>query len=398
MAAAEVFGALVGGQLDRILELARRHLEMDVVFLTEFTGGKQVFRALRGDADSFGFAVGAGADLDLAFCPRMVRGEIPRAISDVTREPGVSDLAPVIAAARLGSYIGVPIQLSDGTTYGSFCCASHDAHDVGDRDVNFLVMLAGVLADGVETQLGHERETAQIQGLLDAGDLAIALQPIFDVHTGRCLGVEALSRFPAGYGDTSSVFDMAYDVGLGAPLERLALTRAISLVPELPPQQYLSVNLTPQVAYDLEAMSPASNGLLPSLVLEITEHAAIESYAELRGSLQDARSQGLRLAIDDAGAGYASLKHVVELAPDIIKIDRSLVDGVAVDRARRSVVSAFVLLALDLGATVVAEGVECRADLRAVEDLGVDAAQGYLLARPSTDRRHLRGVGRNPTQ
>ena len=130
--------------------------------------------------------------------------------------------------------------------------------------------------------------------------------------------------------------------------------------------------------------------MLTNLVLEITEHAAVESYSELRSSLQAVREQGLRLAIDDAGAGYASLKHVVELAPDIIKIDRSLVDGVSADRARRSVVSAFVLLALDLGATVVAEGVECRADvLQAVEDLGVDAAQGYLLARPSTSRLQL---------
>jgi len=97
----------------------------------------------------------------------------------------------------------------------------------------------------------------------------------------------------------------------------------------------------------------------------------------------------LRLAIDDAGAGYASLKHVVELQPDIIKIDRSLIDGCAADRARRSAIGAFVLLALDSGAMVIAEGVELPADLEAIRDLGVDAAQGYLLARPTADRRKL---------
>jgi len=109
----------------------------------------------------------------------------------------------------------------------------------------------------------------------------------------------------------------------------------------------------------------------------------------LRDALRPIRDQGLRLAIDDAGAGYASLKHVIELEPDIIKVDRSIIDGLASDRARRSVVSAFVLLALEMGATVIAEGIETPADLEAVRDLGVDAAQGYLFARPTTDRSAL---------
>ncbi|MCW2549359.1 MAG: hypothetical protein JWN96_3819, partial [Mycobacterium sp.] len=131
--------------------------------------------------------------------------------------------------------------------------------------------------------------------------------------------------------------------------------------------------------------------MLPQLVLEITEHAAVDSYAELREALRPMRDNGLRLAIDDAGAGYASLKHVVELEPDIIKVDRSLIDGLAADRARRSVVSAFVLLALDMGAAVIAEGIETTEDLEAVRDLGVDAAQGYLFARPTTDRNAMAG-------
>jgi EAL domain-containing protein (putative c-di-GMP-specific phosphodiesterase class I) len=362
---------------------------MDVVYLAEFQGTRQVFRAIQGDSQSFGLRLGEGPDLESAYCPRMVRGAIPNAIPDTANEPGICDLTAVTEGAGVGAYVGVPIELSDGTTYGSFCCLSHDPHDLGDRDVNFMLMLAELVASDVEGQRERDQETVRITDLIAAEELDIALQPIFDVHTYRCLGVEALSRFPSAYGDTGDVFESAYNVGLGLPLERLALTRAISLLPDMPPHQYLSVNLTPRVAYELNDVGATSPDMLTSLVLEITEHAAVESYSELRSSLQTAREQGLRLAIDDAGAGYASLKHVVELAPDIIKIDRSLVDGVSADRARRSVVSAFVLLALDLGATVVAEGVERRADLQAVEDLGVDAAQGYLLARPSTSRLQL---------
>jgi EAL domain-containing protein (putative c-di-GMP-specific phosphodiesterase class I) len=185
------------------------------------------------------------------------------------------------------------------------------------------------------------------------------------------------------------VFESAAAVGLSLPLERLALGSAISALELMAPHQFLAVNLTPQVAFELAATGETRPEMLSRLVLEITEHAAIPSYSDLRRALRPSRERGLRLAIDDAGAGYASLKHVVELEPDIIKIDRSIVEGVARDRARRSAVSAFVLLALDIGAYVIAEGVEKEEDLEAIRDLGVDAAQGYLLARPTKDRKAL---------
>jgi EAL domain-containing protein (putative c-di-GMP-specific phosphodiesterase class I) len=123
---------------------------------------------------------------------------------------------------------------------------------------------------------------------------------------------------------------------------------------------------------------------LENLVVEMTEHDVVHKYAALRDELDPLRERGFRIAIDDAGAGYASLRHIVELRPDFIKIDRSLVNGIANDHARRVAVSAFVLLALDLGATVIGEGVERPCDLDVLADLGVHAAQGYLLGRPST--------------
>ena len=123
---------------------------------------------------------------------------------------------------------------------------------------------------------------------------------------------------------------------------------------------------------------------LSKLVVEVTEQSVVRCYEELRDVVAPLRAQGLRMAVDDAGAGYASLHHIVELQPDFIKVDRSLVHGVADDHARRVAVCAFVLLSLDLGATVVAEGVERSRDLSTLRDLGVHGAQGYLLGRPST--------------
>jgi EAL domain-containing protein (putative c-di-GMP-specific phosphodiesterase class I) len=379
------FDRRIGGQLNRILELADQHLDMDLAFVAESFGAEQVYRTVHGDARSFAITLDARCT---AYCGLMLDGQIPHAIPDTAVDHGVQSLDMTING-RIGAYIGVPIVLSDGTLYGSLGCFSHEAHELGARDIHFMRMLADLA--GPELELGRERAQmhSRIQTLIDTASLEVALQPVFDIHDGRCLGVEALARFPEAYGNTETVFQSAHSVGLGAPLERLALTHAVTVLPGLSEEQFLAVNLTPQVALELARTIDHRPDLMSHLVLEITEHAAVDGYAQLREALRPLRRHGLRLAIDDAGAGYASLKHVIELEPDIIKVDRSLIDGLAVDRARRSVVSAFVLLALDLGAFVIAEGIERPDDLEAVRDLGVDAAQGYLFARPTTDRSAL---------
>jgi EAL domain-containing protein (putative c-di-GMP-specific phosphodiesterase class I) len=378
----------VGGQVSRIMNLARHQLEMDVVAISEFAAERQVFRALLGDAESFGMRSGEGPLLGEAYCRRMSRGLLPNDISDTSAEPRAAAL-PFTAAAGIGAYVGVPVFLSDGSLFGSFACFHREPHDLGERDVRFMRMLGELITTEIEVMREHDEARVRIARLIDSATLDIALQPVFDVHDGRFLGAEALARFPAAFGSTESVFESAAAVGLSVPLERLALGCAITTLESLQPGQFLAVNATPQVAFELAATGEKRPELLSRLVLEITEHAAIPSYADLRRALRSSREQGLRLAIDDAGAGYASLKHVVELEPDIIKVDRSLVEGVARDRARRSAVSAFVLLALDIGAYVIAEGVERADDLEAIRDLGVDAAQGYLLARPTKDRKAL---------
>jgi diguanylate cyclase (GGDEF)-like protein/PAS domain S-box-containing protein len=378
---------LAGNQVDRIMELARRHLQMDVVHLSEFVDGQQIHRAVDGAAGSFGLTPGSARPQDESYCHRLVNGEIPSVIPDTALDERVRGLA-VTADARIGAYIGVPLRLSDGTLYGTFCCLSHQSRpDLDSRDVGFMEMLAElVVADLDEKHAIHQRRET-IAEMIRAEEVAIALQPIVDLRTGRCLGVEALSRFPAGAGDPDTVFAAARETGLGLEMELMTARRALAHLPEVGRDQRLGLNLTPAVALQLGRW-PILDGLpMDRLVLEITEHEAVESYADLRERLKPLRDRGLWLAIDDAGAGYASLHHIIELRPDIIKIDRSLIDGLASDTARRSGVTSLVLLGLDLGALVVAEGVENPEDLAAAADLGVDAAQGYLIARPSTDPR-----------
>jgi EAL domain-containing protein (putative c-di-GMP-specific phosphodiesterase class I) len=128
-------------------------------------------------------------------------------------------------------------------------------------------------------------------------------------------------------------------------------------------------------------------------VVEVSEQTIVENYSDLRDVLGPLRDRGLRIAVDDAGAGYASLRHIVELRPDFIKIDRSLVHGVDDDEVRQGAIHAFVVLSQSLGVTIIAEGIEHPRDLIVLRRLGVHAAQGYLLGRPeSRDTRHGRSV------
>ncbi|MEN0105736.1 MAG: EAL domain-containing protein, partial [Pseudomonas sp.] len=118
------------------------------------------------------------------------------------------------------------------------------------------------------------------------------------------------------------------------------------------------------------------------LVLEITEHAAVADYVRLEQALAPFRQRGVRLSIDDTGAGYASMRHILELSPDIIKLDMSITQGINNDFKRRALASSLIAFARETGSSVVAEGVETREELETLRALGVHKIQGYLLGRP----------------
>jgi EAL domain-containing protein (putative c-di-GMP-specific phosphodiesterase class I) len=226
---------------------------------------------------------------------------------------------------------------------------------------------------------------ARVLDLLDRANLTIAMQPIVDIQRDRWVAVEALARFPDGRGP-DVWFREAAELGLGVELELLAVNAALGRVSDLPPDIGISINASPSLILDsrLAAAIYASGITLDRLTLEITEHAAVTEYDEITSALLLLRERGVLLAVDDTGAGFSSFSHVLKLRPDIIKLDRSMVVDIAGDPARRAFVTAVVLLALELNASITAEGVETYAELDALVALGADHAQGYYLARPDT--------------
>jgi EAL domain-containing protein (putative c-di-GMP-specific phosphodiesterase class I) len=235
-----------------------------------------------------------------------------------------------------------------------------------------------------------ERDAAaardRLQSVLATCEVDVALQPIVSLCSGRLAGVEALARFRDGRGP-DAWFREARESGLAKELDELAFNAALTAFAALPESCYVSVNASPALIMDPTFAAGLLDSALPldRLVIEITEHVAISDYDAVNAALNCLRERGVRLAVDDTGAGYASLSHVLQLRPDIVKIDRSLIARLATDPARRSLVTALVLLAMDIGATVTGEGVEEAAELDILATLGVDCAQGYLLARPTLD-------------
>ncbi|MDQ3991092.1 MAG: EAL domain-containing protein [Actinomycetota bacterium] len=251
---------------------------------------------------------------------------------------------------------------------------------------------ADVLAE-LRTELAPEerqgdalqRTAQQVRGLLEEGALEIVYQPIIDLAAHRVVGVEALSRFQVVPHQPPDVwFAKAESVGLRADLELLALRRALDRTDLLPPGAYVSLNVSPETVMDrrfAESLAGIERG---RLVVEITEHAQVDDYDALEEALRELRSVGVRLAVDDAGAGFASLRHILRLAPDVIKLDISLTRDIHTDQARRALASALISFASEIGYTIIAEGIEVNAELQVLRELGVGFGQGYYLSRPQS--------------
>ncbi|HWS59030.1 MAG TPA: EAL domain-containing protein, partial [Actinotalea sp.] len=210
-------------------------------------------------------------------------------------------------------------------------------------------------------------------------------QPICSLTTGRLLGVEALTRFDvAPDRPPDAWFAAAGRAGRGADLELAAVDAAIRHARSLPVDVELSVNASPATLEDPRLAPLLHTAGERQVVVEITEHAVVEDYAELRGPIGALRAQGVKLAVDDAGAGISSLRHIVELAPDIIKLDISLTQDLAASPLRRALAGSLIDFAGQTGARLSVEGIEEVEDLSAWTRLGASTAQGNLLGPPTT--------------
>jgi EAL domain-containing protein (putative c-di-GMP-specific phosphodiesterase class I) len=209
------------------------------------------------------------------------------------------------------------------------------------------------------------------------------VQPILDLSRAQVCSYEALARFPAPAGSAPQAwFAAAHQAGLGPALEARAVSRALEVGRDRPAGTILSVNVSPSVLTtpELRAVLPHD---LTGLQFEVTENEIVPDRAALVEVLTRLRRRGARIAVDDVGEGYAGLQRVMEIRPDVLKLDRALVSGVHREPAKAAMVDAVVRYAARTGALVCGEGVETSRDLAALADLDVAQAQGFLVGRPA---------------
>ncbi|MBW3668045.1 MAG: EAL domain-containing protein [Actinobacteria bacterium] len=374
--------------LPRLLRAAREHLRMEVAFISEFVDGDRVFRHVDAASSGAPVRVGGSDPLEESYCARVVDGRLPQLMVDAGRVPEAAAL-PATAALPVGGHISVPLVLSDGRVYGTFCCFRADADEsLNQRDLEIVRMFADVATAYVEADVSERHRRAAVEERIAAaievdGSLRTVFQPVIGLRDGALLGVEALSRFDVRpYRAPDVWFAEAASIGVGARLEQAAVRSAVRGLSLLPESAFLAVNVSPEAVMAGVLDDVVARVDVSRLVLEMTEHAAVADYELLEAALRPLRRRGALLAVDDAGAGYASFRHILRLRPEWIKMDASITRGIDDDPARLALADAMVGFAGRIGSSIIAEGVETPGELRVLESLGVTAAQGYHLARP----------------
>lgn len=371
----------------RTLSAVRRHLGMDVAFLSHFDTHDGVMKYVDGVAEC-PISEGQRLSLQEGYCLKVARGELPQCIPDTSRIPATQSI-PATRSIPIGAHLSVPVMLSDGQLYGTLCCFSfRPLQSLGERDMQLMRAFGEILAirfdEEESARRTREAQAKEIRDAIEQGAPRIVFQPICNVVGLDLRGFECLSRFDVEpRRPPDQWFALAHQGGVGLCLELHAIRKALRALPMLPRACTLSVNSSPELILSgrLDALLDEGHDF-SRVILEITEHAAVQDYDALTAALAGFRRLGTRLAVDDVGAGYASMRHILNLAPEVIKLDMTLTQNVDRDRNRKALARGLTNFAHEIGSLVIAEGTERLPELETLEQLGVDCAQGYLLSRP----------------
>ena len=380
------FEAIENDSITRILRATRKHLGTEIAFVGRYVEGDQ--RELMHVDTDLDLPMGAGfrEPKENSFCWHILEGRLPSLIQDAADYPLAKTL-PVTNMLPVGCHLNVPLRLSDGSVFGSFCCVSRQPNrTITERDIDVLKAFGQLAAELIEGSLAQDEENSSISKSIDdvisANAVSVVMQPIHHIENGAVAGFECLSRFADAKARGPDVwFNNARSVGKGVMLETLAVARALEAARRLPEEVYISVNASPETILSGSLEELLASFVGPRIVLEVTEHERVIDYAALGAALRKI-SPYARIAIDDVGAGYAGLRHLVDLAPDILKLDISLTTNIDTDIARQAMATAIVHFANVIGSEVVAEGIETEDQLSTLRSLGVGYGQGYHYAKP----------------
>ena len=372
--------------IERILNTVRGHLGVDIAFVARYVEGEQ--RELTHVSSDLDLPMGPGYrnPREEGYCWHILNGRLPELIQDpadfpLTQTMDITDFLPV------GCHVNTPLRMSDGTVWGSFCALGRNPdRTMNERDLTILKSFAGLAAERIESSLENEmcslEARKRVESMLDGHGVSTFQQPIISFETGQPVGVECLSRFPdLTKRGPEAWFEDAELVGLGQELELTAIRCALDSIAHIPDGFYATLNASPGTVASGAVRELLEQSEAKNIVVEVTENCQVEDFDALAREIAAIKAFA-KVAIDDVGTGYAGLRHIVDLQPDILKMDMVLTRGIEADPARKAMTAALVQLAKDIGCKVVAEGIETEHEARAMKKLGVDCGQGYLYSRP----------------
>lgn len=369
------------------LRLVRQHFAVDVAFVSHVTDEVRILRYVDAADPDGPVCAGLVDPADESYCSYVIDGRLPQFLRDPARHP-VSAALEVTHRLPVGTHLSVPIVLSDSSVYGTLCAFSTSVRDdLEERDLGLLRMLAGMIAQHVEATAhgwqARDDRTSLLAHVAGTRDFEMHFQPIFDLADGSLVGVEALSRFPSLEEGPAGVFAAAWEVGVGVDLELAAVELALARMDDLPPGTFLAVNSAAATVADPRFRRLVQRHDADHIVVEITEHAVVNDYPRLRTACRHLRELGIRLAVDDVGAGFSGLRHILRLSPDVLKLDGALVEGVDRSADQQAMILALLTYATRTDTIVIAEGVETQQECETLQRLGIHHGQGYWLGRPA---------------
>ncbi|MFP5327264.1 MAG: EAL domain-containing protein, partial [Acidimicrobiia bacterium] len=287
--------------VERLLRAVREHLDLEVAFVGEVGGGKRTYRFVDAADGALLVRPGDADPLEATYCGHVLAGRLPQFLLDPTQDPFAASL-PMTSAGPVGTFLSVPIRFSGGEVYGTFCCFSREVKtSVGPGDLRALQMMAELAGEYIErveiarrVQRSRRREVEAINA--DPMALEMVFQPITDLKTMRMVGVEALARFRGGL-RPDRVFAEADALGLGLELELVALRRGPAALDDLPGHVVLNVNVSPATMLSAGFRDALREVDGRRVVVEVTEHAAVDDYGALKAVAVSLADSGTQLAI-----------------------------------------------------------------------------------------------------
>ncbi len=284
--------------------------------------------------------------------------------------------APMVADAKMHGLLVLATQATDRDSPSSFVTHALSAA------IDFASVAAGILSPGLVERGRDQARHALLDRVIGLRQFYPVFQPIVDLARGGIVGCETLTRFDDGMRPDLRFIEATL-LGRGVDLELATLDAALTASHALPGEHFVSINVSPALVMEQSnALAQLIAGANRQVVLELTEHERVDDYVELRSAI-DSLGPDTRLSVDDAGSGFASLRHVLSLQPHFVKLDLSLVRGIHVDPARQALVAGIEYFATETSSRLIAEGIEYAEEMEALQRLDVELGQGYLLGRPA---------------